>query len=114
MEGASAWTAFANGGVRESDALLEAEAIQAAAHERQRSLDEYNTRALSNRLGGTDSNLLVDIGTSEPTLTRMISDGAGGLRGRWKGTYTTGVENVPVNHTRNGSAPTPAGFSLLD
>ncbi|KAI9695913.1 MAG: hypothetical protein M1836_006030 [Candelina mexicana] len=113
-EGADAWTAFARGGVVKADALLKAEATQALAHERQRSLDEYNARALRNRADGTDSPLLVDIESPEPTLTRVIPDGKGGLRGKWRGTYTSGVQNVPAGNPRTDSAPVPPAFSLLD
>ncbi|KAI9717555.1 MAG: hypothetical protein M1812_004696 [Candelaria pacifica] len=116
--GAESWTAYASGGVVESDALLQAEAKRASAHERQRNLDEYNMRTVRNPPVAAESSLLIDFGSSEPTPTptptRVFSDGNGGFRAKWKGTYTVGVENVAGGQTRTDSAPVPPPFNLLD
>ena len=92
---------YAAGGHVEADRRLAALAERDAAEARGRQLDEENYAALF-----SDPVVLVDK-TTKMTLARITSDGEGGSRGLWKGTYE------PQRST-NASPAKEEEASLLD
>ena len=92
---------YAAGGHVEADRRLAALAERDAAEARGRQLDEENYAALF-----SDPAVLVDK-TTKMTLARITSDGEGGSRGVWKGTYE------PQRST-NASPAKEEEASLLD
>ena len=81
---------FATGGHVKSDKNLTALMKQEAAEAQGKRLDDRNYAALFSEPG---DGVLVDEKIKKMTLVRTMSDGKGGSRNVWKGTYDPGSNN---------------------